>query len=191
MPSDDLRRERENQIAVGALGLFRDKGYHATSIREIAAASGLSMGGLYEYIDAKQDVLSLVYRHLIEGVDREALTRSADLTEILIALMQGTAEHAAEVQLIYRETAALDPTHRAQLARSEQEQVAAIQAVIERGVAAGDLDVADPELAAHVVVFLTAFYPLRRWLLRHRPDLNPDALAGGVAELILGGMRPT
>ncbi|MCP3976079.1 MAG: TetR/AcrR family transcriptional regulator [bacterium] len=187
MSPSDLRRQREDQIALGALGLFRDKGYHATSIREIAAASRMSMGGLYEYIDTKQDVLSLVYRHLIEGVQPD-VDPSADLAETLVALMQGTAEHAAEVQLIYRETASLDPAHRIQLAESERQQVAALQDVIERGVAAGTLDVGDPELAAHVLVFLTAFYPLRRWLLRQRQDLGPDELAKAVADLIIGGI---
>jgi AcrR family transcriptional regulator len=189
MPSADLRRQRQQQIAVGALQLFREKGYHATSIREIAASSGLSMGGLYEYIDTKQDVLSLVYQHLIDGVDPGTLDRSLDIEEMLLALMRGTAEHATEVQLIYRETASLDPAHRAKLAESERQQVAAIQEVIERGMASGELDVEDPELAAHLVVFLTAFYPLRRWLLRHRQDLAPADLAGAVAALVMTGMK--
>ncbi len=189
MPPDDLRLRREQQIALGALELFRDKGFHATSIREIAAASGLSMGGLYEYIDGKQDVLALVYRHLIEGVDRQVLDDATDFEDTLVALMLGTAEHAAEVQLIYRETASLDPAHRRTLAESEREQAATIQAMIESGMAAGELDVDDPELVSHIVVFLTAFYPLRRWLLRHRDDVGAEEMARTVSRLVMSGMR--
>jgi AcrR family transcriptional regulator len=188
MPSSDLKKQREEQIAVGALALFREKGFHATSIREIAAASGLSMGGLYEYIDSKQDVLSLVYRHLIAGVEQESFEQGADFGDALEALMLGTAAHAAEVQLVYRETASLDPEHRAELAESERQQVAAVQHLIEQGVANGSLDVDDPELAAHVVVFMTAFYPLRRWLLRHRDDISPEEAARSVAQLVARGL---
>lgn len=191
MPSADLRHRREEQIAVGALTLFKEKGFHATSIREIAAASGLSMGGLYEYINTKQDVLSLVYRHLISGVESAAPDESVSIENMLVALMEGTAQHAAEVQLVYRETASLDPEHRADLAESEKQQVAVIQAAIERDVAAGELEVDDPEFAAHVIVFLTAFFPLRRWLLRHRDDLGPEEAARAAAALMMRGMQVT
>lgn len=189
MASADLRRQREEQIAVGALGLFKDKGYHATSIREIASAAGLSMGGLYEYINTKQDVLSLVYRYLISGVEAVGPEDADSLDDMLVALMQGTARHAAEVQLVYRETASLDPEHRSRLAESERAQADMIRSVIEEGVAAGDLAAEDPELAAHLVVFLTAFFPLRRWLLRHRQDLGPDEAARAVAKLMMEGLR--
>ena len=47
-------------------------------------------------------MLALVYRHLIEGVDRGVLEDATNFEDTLVALMLGTAEHAAEVQLIYR-----------------------------------------------------------------------------------------
>ena len=190
MPPPDLRRQREDQIATGALALFKEKGFHSTSVREIAAASGLSMGGLYEYITTKEDVLSLVYRHLIAGLDEAAPDAAeSDLDDLLLDLMGGTAEHAGEVQLMYRETGSLDPGQRASLADAEREQAARVQAAIERGIAAGTISVADPELVANVLVFLTAFYPLRRWVLRHRPDLDAETVAGATVDLVMRGMR--
>lgn len=190
MPPSDLRRQREHQIAQGALSLFKERGFHATSVREIAAASGLSMGGLYEYISTKEDVLSLVYRHLIDGIEEAAPdAEESDLEDLLIDLMRGTAEHAAEVQLMYRETASLDPEQRSVIAEAEREQAARVRAAIERGVASGTIVVDDPELVANVLVFLTAFYPLRRWVLRHRADLDADTLARATVDLVMGGMR--
>ncbi|RPI22116.1 MAG: TetR/AcrR family transcriptional regulator [Actinobacteria bacterium] len=190
MPPTDLRRQREDQIASGALLLFKEKGFHSTSVREIAAAAGLSMGGLYEYISSKEDVLWLVYRHLISGLEEAAPDAAqSDLEHLLLDLMGGTAEHAAEVQLMYREAGSLDAGQRVLLAAAEREQAARVRAAIQRAMADGTVAVADPDLVANVLVFLTAFYPLRRWVLRHRPDLDADTVARATVDLVMRGMR--
>jgi len=48
---------KQRQIVDGSCRLFFKKGYHPTTIREIANASGMSMGQLYHYISSKDDVL--------------------------------------------------------------------------------------------------------------------------------------
>jgi len=191
MPPDDLKARREDEIARGALNLFLEKGFHATSVREIAAASNLSMGGLYEYIGSKGDVLWLVYRHLLTGLE-EAVPPSAsgeDLETTLAALIQATADHAADVQLMYREAGALDPEDRERLAASERSQADRLASMVENGITSGHLVEEDPELVAHLLMFLTAFYPLRRWLLRHRPDLDAGTVARSVARIVVQGLR--
>ncbi|RPI20174.1 MAG: TetR/AcrR family transcriptional regulator, partial [Actinobacteria bacterium] len=147
MPPTDLRRQREDQIASGALLLFKEKGFHSTSVREIAAAAGLSMGGLYEYISSKEDVLWLVYRHLISGLEEAAPDAAqSDLEHLLLDLMGGTAEHAAEVQLMYREAGSFDAGQRVLLAAAEREQAARVRAAIQRAMAVWTVAVADPDL---------------------------------------------
>ncbi len=42
--------ERRNQMIKGAVTLFKEKGFHRTTTREIAKAAGFSIGTLYEYI---------------------------------------------------------------------------------------------------------------------------------------------
>ena len=44
----------------GAVKLFKEKGFHRTTTREIAKEAGFSIGTLYEYIRTKEDVLFLV-----------------------------------------------------------------------------------------------------------------------------------
>ena len=38
---------REDQVRAAALRLFKEKGYHATSMRDIAEAVGINKGSLY------------------------------------------------------------------------------------------------------------------------------------------------
>ncbi len=49
-----LIREKHSHIAEAVAKLFMEKGYHQTSMREIAKATGMGIGNLYEYISKKK-----------------------------------------------------------------------------------------------------------------------------------------
>src|SRR6185312_6542478 len=48
------------RIIGATLTLSNKQGFHATTLRQLAEASGLSMGGLYTYIDSKPRLLSMI-----------------------------------------------------------------------------------------------------------------------------------
>ncbi|MCP4682016.1 MAG: TetR/AcrR family transcriptional regulator, partial [Desulfobacterales bacterium] len=56
----DLVKERRRQIVDASVILFVENGYHKTTTRQIARATGFSIGSLYEYVSSKEDVLYLV-----------------------------------------------------------------------------------------------------------------------------------
>lgn len=66
-PTADLPR-----ILAGALLAFAEHGYHGTSIRDVAAAAGLSVPGVYHHFRSKQDIL----RALMDTTMAELLGRS-------------------------------------------------------------------------------------------------------------------
>jgi AcrR family transcriptional regulator len=55
---------RREELTRQAARLFAQKGYHGTSIGEIAEALGVQKGSLYAHIDSKQDLL---YETMVEG----------------------------------------------------------------------------------------------------------------------------
>src|SRR5690625_3012149 len=59
-----LIEKRRSQIIKSAISLFKQKGFHRTTTREIAQEAGFSIGTLYEYIRTKEDVLFLVYESI-------------------------------------------------------------------------------------------------------------------------------
>src|SRR3954464_7956466 len=61
-----LVEKRRDQMIKGAVSLFKEKGFHRTTTREIAKAAGFSIGTLYEYIGSKEDVLYLVVDYIYE-----------------------------------------------------------------------------------------------------------------------------
>lgn len=55
----------------GAVTLFKEKGFHRTTTREIAKAAGFSIGTLYEYIRTKEDILYLVCDFIYDEVQEK------------------------------------------------------------------------------------------------------------------------
>ena len=65
------QRTRE-RILEAALGLFADKGYEATTMRDIAAAAGCSLGLAYRYFDRKEDLVLALYARLARDLEEAA-----------------------------------------------------------------------------------------------------------------------
>src|SRR5438105_10727946 len=72
-------RERGEEVYAAALRLFMEKGYHATSMQDIAAAVGLYKGSLYHYIGSKEDLLVQVFERAMTGLVRDAEHIATDL----------------------------------------------------------------------------------------------------------------
>ncbi|MGH7917667.1 MAG: helix-turn-helix domain-containing protein, partial [Candidatus Binataceae bacterium] len=64
---------RRGQLLDAAARLFRERGYHATSMRDIAKAVGMLSGSIYYHFDSKEEMLVAVYeegaRRFSEAVD--------------------------------------------------------------------------------------------------------------------------
>jgi TetR/AcrR family transcriptional regulator, repressor of fatR-cypB operon len=76
---DDKRR----RILDAALGVFAERGYHGTTVPEVADAAGVGTGTLYRYFEHKEALVNEVYRDakqrlrvaLLDGVDHSGVYR--------------------------------------------------------------------------------------------------------------------
>ncbi len=87
----ELVKERRRQIVDAAVQLFVKHGYHKTTTRALAKATGLSIGSLYEYVSTKDDVLYLVciaiHAEVEQGL-KEALARTSQGREALVEIIR-------------------------------------------------------------------------------------------------------
>jgi AcrR family transcriptional regulator len=65
------RRAVRDRILRTAADLFRERGYRATTLDDIAARLGMSKASLYTYFRAKEEMLAAISRETIEGFTRE------------------------------------------------------------------------------------------------------------------------
>lgn len=75
-----IRHESMENIANAALRLFGEKGYHSTSIAQIAREAGVSKGLLYNYFESKEALLHFIILHAVE-VGEALLERSLSAQE--------------------------------------------------------------------------------------------------------------
>ena len=81
--------ETRRQILETALRLFRERGLDATTMRDVAAAAGLSLGATYYYFKSKEAIVGAYYtyvQHEHQARARAAFAASAGLRERLKAV---------------------------------------------------------------------------------------------------------
>jgi AcrR family transcriptional regulator len=192
----DLIAERRAHIARAAARVFRAKGFHGATIRDVAIEAGLSQGSLYNYVRTKDDILYLVHKDLTEAYAREVEAAIAAVEEpcdrfraAITAFTRAMRRRSGDIALIYQETHALGPESRRAVLAQTQRFIEFFGGLIDEARAAGmDLPGAG-KLAADIVTFLPIMLALRRWRLK-------DAMPGEEAEaevvrFLLRGMGVT
>lgn len=190
----DLRRgDRKDQIVAAAKELFHTKGYHATSVRDIADSLGILSGSLYAHINSKEDLL---YAIADEAADQfveqltPVLNAPGTATDRLrLAMrnhMQIIAEHLSTASVFFHEWRSLDPERRESIKEKREHVERVFRQLVEEGVASGEFGAVNPKFAALLV--LSALNWAYQW---YSPDgaLGPDDIADTYAELVLTGLR--
>ncbi len=133
-----------------AAGAFADRGYAATTTRDIASRAGLSPAGVYVHFDSKEALL-----HALSVRGHEAalalVTRSVAgpgpardrVGRVMAAFSAWHAEHHEMARVVQYELPHLAPAHYAEVVRLRRQIDRAVRGVIEDGVAAGELEVDD------------------------------------------------
>jgi len=164
------------RIIDATLKLSNKKGFHATSLRELAKASGLSMGGLYSYFDNKATLLSMILQevgttavqvlkappdcltddpraHLAWAIDTHIRLSEAMQSWFVFSFMEAKSFPPAE------RTIAID-------AEAATEEVFA--EVVARGVASGDFIADEAGLTASLIKPLLQDWYVKRTKYRRR-----------------------
>jgi AcrR family transcriptional regulator len=188
----DLIDKRHAQICDAAITLFSRKGFHQTSVREIAEACGLGIGTLYSYIKAKEDILHLVYRRILETFEARMLEATKDIEDPrlrLKAALEATLKIYDECQdvvvLLYQESHAIGRQGLQALFEVDRTYVGVFQEILERGTRAGRFAVKEPHLLAVCILFLCAVWDLKRWNLK---GYTLETVIESLTTLVLNGI---
>lgn len=189
-PRPEATQERRKQLLSAAIEVFGQFGYHQATMQQVAARTGISVGLIYQYFDDKEALLFAVINEILDSYLRELPRALAAETDPLARLRAGVHaycrvvdEHRSAALVGYREYRALSRARMRQVVAKEREATALIGDAVEACRAAGQLDVADPELLTyHIVVFVHS-WALNAW--RFTPPIGRDAyVERGLALLI-------
>ena len=190
----DLVERRRRQIADAAVRLFIEKGFHKTTTRQIAGASGFSIGSLYEYFASKEDILYLVCELIHAEVERgvtEAMTKASGGRDALAGVIREYFKVCDRMNdfilLIYQESQSLPSQWQKRVLENELRITGLFVEALARIAATGalpNLDESTIELAAHNIVVSGHMWTFRRWYLSRHYSIEDYITLQ--TELILG-----
>lgn len=138
-------RNRREQILQAAKALFKEKGYHGTTIRDIAEQSGVLSGSLYAHIKTKEDLLfeitNEVADHFIQRLEKvvaSQLRPPEKFRAALTAHIQVVAEHLDAASVFSHEWRALSDERRRVIQEKRDTYEALWARILEEGVNTGD-----------------------------------------------------
>jgi TetR/AcrR family transcriptional regulator, cholesterol catabolism regulator len=176
-----LIKKRRNQMIKGAIALFKQKGFHRTTTREIAKASGFSIGTLYEYIRQKEDVLYLVcdriYDEVRERMEKDIDTHQGTLESFKLAIahyFKVVDELQDEVLVMYQEAKSLSKESLPYVLDKEMQMVGMFENILKQCVDNGVFHLNEQEirLFAHNIFVLGQMWGFRRWALQKMYTLD-------------------
>ena len=178
--------QRLDHLLARAARVFADKGYHSTTMRELAGASGMSLAGMYYYVRGKEDLLALIqercFARVLEGAER-AVATATDPVERLQAFIRHHvtffAQHMAEMKVLSHEPAR-------GVSAIKRRYVDLLEALLKD--AAPDETAVDRSAAAYIL------FGMMNWIYNwYDPagEIDPRRLADLIARTFLGGFVET
>ncbi len=188
-PGEERRREIVDQAAA----LFDRRGYHGTSLEDVAAAVGLRKASLYHYFRGKDDILKLIHEDFLEWtMHREDQRRSYDLPpaqhllEIISDTLEVLARRPGHIRVFIEHYRELDDATREHIAGERARYTRMVEDVIRAGVDSGAFRPMDPRLAT------LALFGACNWAYQwYRPSDQdePREVAYALWDLLMRGVR--
>src|SRR4029453_14876480 len=182
---------RKSELTRQAARLFAEKGYHGTSIGDLAEAMGVQKGSLYAHIESKADLLWEVARDGAAAFHAALDAIPADLPaadKIRLALhahLRVVAEQLEVATVFIREWRYLEGERREEFIAERRRYEERFRALFREGRELGQLRT-DLNDETATLLALSAANWAYTWI---KPDTDTDELADHFYDLLLNGMR--
>lgn len=168
---------RRAEIIDAAVKIFSEKGYHATTTKEIAEAAGMNVGTMFQYVKTKQDILYLVCCHIHSLIEKALYAATSEnstpleaIKKDMTALFEIVDQVSDYVVLMYQETASLDKEARRSFLQREQRLRNHLEKQIQRGIDSGVFKISQESvfLIADDILVQSQMWAFRRWSLTNK-----------------------
>ena len=198
VPSPSIPRDSEakfRHILCISAQTFAERGFEATSIRDISKATGVSLSGLYYYFESKQHLLYLIQNAAFEYVVDHLMVRLqgvADPAQRLRLLVLNHIEyflsHPNEMKVLAHEEDALGEPFREKVQVIKRRYYSLARETFNALATDGMAQGINPRIAV-LSLFVMMNWPYK-W---HKPGVDPDAqeLTSAIVGIFLHGVLPS
>jgi AcrR family transcriptional regulator len=182
--------ERRGRILDAAVKLFSEEGYYVTTVQQIARASGVSIGLIYQYFGDKEDILFLSLKRVLDRYETEIPARLEGLDHPVDRLCTAIWAYCSIVDelrhaavLTYRSTKSLRPDRRTLIQDAEKKTNLLLERSVRDCVEGGYMRAVDEFLFAYQLVMFCHAWALKHWALRDCYDLG-DYVSRGIGLIV-------
>jgi AcrR family transcriptional regulator len=183
---------KKEVILEAAALLFRDRGYSATSMRDLAQAVHLQASSLYNHISGKQDILREIcfrnaqrYREGMKAVENQGGTPAQRIEELIALHLQIATEDTTSITAFNDEWRHLEEPALSEFVQLRKDYEARFKHIIEQGIADGSFQQVDPNYALYTL--LSALRWVYDWYKPERAALLPGVQTS-ITRLLLDGL---
>jgi AcrR family transcriptional regulator len=185
------REEKLDALLSAAAKVFADQGFHRTSMRDLAKASGISLAGLYYYVQSKDELLFLIQTRSFDAVIAGMEERLVGVTDPIERLsrfidnhLDYFASHMAEMKVLSHEAESLEGAYLEQFNDKKRGYTRSLMDIL--------AEVERTHGPAHVNRRMAAYllFGMMNWIYTwYDPlgDLGVELLAQSVCRIFLGG----
>ena len=186
----EKRHRRRQEILHAALRAFKERGYHTTTLDDIAERIGVRKTALYHYFPDKEAILYECHRESLSEIERlmkearEFDTASEQLAHVIrdhVRVMTDTLEGSP----LAFEVTAFSPERQKEMIAARDRYERELRRIIDRGVEEGEFRRVDSKIAVFAV--LGAINWIARW---YSPEgsVHAPELGAQFAEHLVGGL---
>ncbi len=183
---------RKEEIINTAAKLFKEKGFSAVTMRDLAKAMGIKAASLYNHIDSKQDILKDIIISLAEEftngmelIKKSDATAIGKLKQIVALHLQITIQNTHGMASLNNDWMHLEDQldYYLELRRNYEKD---FMDIIESGMESGEIIDSNPEVIMFSI--LSTLRSLYLWIPK-KEELNPCELGKNLSEVLINGIN--
>lgn len=188
-PWGEVTPDAARRLLVAAVEAFAERGYHATTTRDIAGRAGMSPAALYIHYKTKEELLHRISRighekavDVLRTAAQSEGTATERLAEAVNSFVRWHARGRTIARVVQYELDSLGPDARAEILALRRQCDAEVRGILEDGVETGEFDV--PDVPGTTLAVLSLCVDVARWFNVKGPR-TPDEVGALYADLVL------
>jgi AcrR family transcriptional regulator len=187
------KASKKELILRKASAMFREKGFAATSMRDLAESVGIEAASLYNHIRSKNEILEAIcfevanrFNHNMDLIEVSSRSSIEKLDTLLRFHIQQMVENYEEVYVSDREWKHLEDPYLSNFQNQRRNYRKKFAAIIEEGIRKGEIRRIDAPTA--VLIVLHAVSGIESWH-RSKAKINAQELEDNMVMIMIDGLR--
>jgi len=184
---------RKDQVIQAAAEMFRERGYAATSMRDLANKLGIEAASLYSHIRSKEEILQTLcfgmagkFMQSLDQVEQQNVRYEQKLRKGILGHIGVMADNLTASAVFMNEHRHLSEEHLHEFLLLRINYINRFKRIIERGIKAGEFKNVDTKLA--VMTLFSSLNWMPHW---YDPAgiINPEILGNQLADMLIEGLK--